>query len=225
MLKIIYDKDRIYNRTSEILEKSINNIILKKNRVVLGVPGGRSISKILEILKMQALDWEKIHIFLVDERVVPIEDPDSNFYLIKKSLTGTISERNLHPFYHQREDVERSLKDYKKEIEKFGGSYDIVLLSSGEDGHIGSLFPDHPSIYDDSDFYISVEDSPKPPSHRMSISKKFLARSEIGIMLFIGNSKRKAYINFLDNNIDYESCPAKLVKNLDDSYILTDIDL
>jgi len=225
MLKIIYDKYKIYYRTSEIIQKSINNFILKKDKVIIGLPGGRSISKILDILKTKPLDWEKIHIFMVDERIVPLEDPDSNFNLIKTSLTGTIPERNLHPFYHQKEDIEHSLKVYKKEIEKFGGSYDIVLLSSGEDGHIGSLFPNHPSVYNDSDFFISVENSPKAPSRRMSISKKFLLKSKIGVLMFIGDSKRGAYIDFLDNSVNYDSCPSKIVKKLSDSFILTDIDL
>ena len=49
-----------------------------------------------------------------------------------------------------------------------------------------------------------MEDSPKPPEKRISISKNFLLKSKVGILLFIGEVKRQAYINFLDEKLDYK---------------------
>jgi 6-phosphogluconolactonase len=134
-----------------------------------------------------------------------------------------IPPENLHPFLFDDNKLDFGLDQYENEIKNFGGIFDIVLLSSGEDGHIGSLFPNHPSISSESDYCILVDNSPKPPKRRMSISKKFLLKSSIGVLLFVGNMKREAYLKFLKDNVDISDCPAKLVAQLPESYALTNI--
>jgi 6-phosphogluconolactonase len=100
--------------------------------------------------------------------------------------------------------------------------YDIALLSSGEDGHIAGLFPEHNTIRDDSDFYIKTNNSPKPPAGRMSSSRKLLARSGSMLLLFYGPGKKLAYHKFTDRELPVENCPARLALEVKDSYILTD---
>ena len=162
---------------------------------------------------------------MVDERLVSIKDKESNFRLVKEGLSEAISNSNLHPFVYDESSDDSGLKSYEEEIRKFGGSFDIVLVSSGEDGHIGALYPNHSSIVNNSDILISMTNSPKPPSKRMSISRKFLLKTKIGILLFKGEIKKQAYINFLDETLDYKKCPAKLISKLPESYVLTNIDL
>ena len=223
MTNIFYEKETIFEKTSKLIKESINKTLMIKDKIILGLPGGRNISSILNQLKKETIDWKKVHVFMVDERLVPIDSPDSNYHLIKKCLSDIIPVDNLHPFIFDEGKLNYSLEKYQQEIENFGGVYDIVLLSSGEDGHIGSLFPNHPSIHDNSDFFILIENSPKPPKNRMGISKNFLLKSKIGLIFFIGDTKREAYVKFLDNNIGYENCPAKFISNLPESYVLTNI--
>ena len=98
-------------------------------------------------------------------------------------------------------------------------------MSSGEDGHVAALYPNHHSIRNDSDFFLSMRDSPKPPKDRMTMSRKLLTKSKIVILLFFGEIKEDAYRKFLDGNIDVDSCPAKLVLSIKDSYVLTNLDV
>lgn len=223
MTEIIFEEEGIYTKISKLLKESIDKILLKKEKVILGLPGGRSIPFILKNLKDELIKWEKIHVFMVDERLVSIEDDESNFKLIKEGLSNVIPDENLHPFFYNKTKENYGLSNYEQEIIKFGETYDIVLVSSGEDGHIGALYPNHSSIYDESDFFISMDDSPKPPEKRISISKNFLLKSKIGILLFIGEAKRQAYIKFLDKKLDYKKCPAKLITMIPESYVLTNL--
>jgi 6-phosphogluconolactonase len=220
MSEIIYCKEGIYEKIALILKEAISKVLLEKENVILGLPGGRSILHVLDELKKQDIDWDKVHVFLIDERIVPIDHADSNFYLINEGLSQVVPQENFHPFM-----MDYGLTSYETEIQVFGGMYDIVLLSSGEDGHIGALYPNHRSIFDDSEYYIDMDDSPKPPSKRISISRNMLIKSKIGILFFIGDSKREAYMRFLDSKLNYNECPAKLVQGLKESYVLTDIDL
>ena len=225
MMEIIFDNKTIHEKTASIIKEAIETTLLKKNIAVLGLPGGRSISTVLKFLKMQDVEWKHVHVFLVDERLVQINDKYSNFRLIKQALSDVIPSENLHPFIFDQYKLDLGIKGYEKEIKRYGGCYDIVVVSSGEDGHIGSLFPDHPSIFNDDNYYILVDNSPKPPKRRMSISKKFLLKSDTGVLLFIDEVKQEAYRRFLDQNIDFTSCPAKLVSMLPKSFVVTNIKL
>lgn len=213
----------LFEKTSIILKEAVDKILLKKDYVNIGLCGGRSITGILQNFKKENIDWDKIHIFIIDERMVPIDSDDSNFKLIKNELPNIIPNKNLHPFILDNSKNDFGLSNYENIIKKHGSSYDIIVLSSGEDGHIGALYPNHHSINNESDFLIYMEDSPKPPSHRISISKKFLLKSKIAVLIFKGDIKKEAYLKFLNDEIDIESCPAKIVKEIKESYVLTDI--
>jgi len=69
----------------------------------------------------------------------------------------------------------------------------VVLLSSGEDDHIASLFPNHETIKYNKDFFISTKTSPKPPKNRMSSSRKLLSKTKVSILLFFSKSKKQAF--------------------------------
>lgn len=213
----------LFENVSVILKESIEKTLSEKNKVSIGLCGGRSITGVLQNLKEEDIDWSKIHVFIVDERMVPIDSDDSNFKLIKNELLDIVPENNFHPFIMDESKDDFGLSDYENIIKKHGDSYDIVVLSSGEDGHIGALYPDHHSVKNQAEYLIYMDDSPKPPNRRMSISKKFLLKSKIGVLIFKGEIKKDAYINFLNDDISIESCPAKLVKKIKESYVVTDI--
>ena len=156
-----------------ILKRFIKKLLKKQKKVIIGIPGGRSVKSIFKLLKTSDLQWNKIHFFMVDERLVPLTHKDSNYKLAKPFL------KNIHPFNYKK-----PLDSYSKELKEQGGRFDIVLLSAGEDGHIASLFPHHPTIMNGSEFFISTDSSPKPPKNRMSASKNLLIRSKISIILF-----------------------------------------
>jgi 6-phosphogluconolactonase len=213
---------------ASLIEKTIK--ALNKRFITLAIPGGRSVVGIFQKLKNKSIDWNKVHIFMVDERLVPIDDQRSNFRLAKESFLGSLvetkklPEENVHPFILDNEKKDLGVSDYGEELKKLGGKFDIVLLSSGEDGHIGALFPDHLSIKNNSDFFLQMKDSPKPPSERMTMSRKLLLKSETILLLFYGESKKNAFRNFRDRSILPENCPSKYVVQIKDHYIISDLE-
>ncbi len=202
----------------------------RKDEVILAIPGGRSVSGIFERLIVQEIDWKRVHIFLVDERIVPLDHEESNFRLAKITfienllISGKLPEKNVHPFRMDRTKSDFGISRYEDELNKYGGNFDVVLLSSGEDGHIGALYPDHHSINNDSESYLYMTDSPKPPPERMTMSRKLLLRSKTALLLFLGEGKREALKKFRDDSVLPESCPCKYVKEVESSYILTDLE-
>ena len=216
MLKRIREnsKEDVAKSSALIIKKSIDNILKKKNHIVLAVPGGRNVKLMFDELKKLDIPWNNVHLFIVDERLVPITDEESNFKIAKDNLVDYLmkkrlwSEKNIHPFIMDNNKKDYGIKDYTAELKKNGGIYDIILLSSGEDGHIGALYPNHHSIKDESNDFIIIHDSPKPPKDRMTLSRKLLEKSQVAILLFVGDTKREAYNQFWNKKTNYESCPA-----------------
>lgn len=230
-MEIIYKPGRtaLDEIAVQIFIDTTKKILEKKHLAVWALPGGRSVSAIFNKLSsINDIDWKRVHFFMVDERLVPIDDMESNYRLLKKTLLDSllgknlITHNNIHPFIFKPFKKDPGIISYKKELEKLGGSYDLVLLSSGEDGHIAGLYPAHHSIKDDTPFFLTMDDSPKMPAHRMTSSLDLIQRSRFSILLFYGNAKRGALDLFRNNNISYIDCPAKITYQIKHSFALTD---
>lgn len=223
------NRTELEQKAVDIITDSIRGLLQSQEHVVLAVPGGRSVSGIFGLLREADIPWRKVHIFMVDERLVPVTNDDSNFKLAKEHFIGDLVKQqrlpkeNVHPFTMDTATDDFGISDYETELRKYGGCYDIVLLSSGEDGHVGALYPDHHSVKDESECYLIMNDSPKPPKDRMTMSRKLLLRSRVAIMVVLGEGKRHAFEKFLDKALGVHSCPAKLVEMVPKAYVLTDL--
>lgn len=227
MQLITSKKEVLEDKAVKIMAETISklNRITSKKHILLGIPGGRSVQGVFEKLKAEKLNinWTKVHMFFVDERFVSLEDGKSNYKLAKDSFldylvkSKKLPKQNIHPFYYKK-----GISNYENEFNKFGDHFDIILLGVGEDSHVASLFPDY-SINDNSEWLIHIKNSPKPPKERMSASRKLLEKSDTSILLFFGETKKQAFEDFKNKKISVNKCPAKLVKNVEKSYVLSDI--
>jgi 6-phosphogluconolactonase len=158
---------------------------------------------------------------MIDERLVGRDDPDSNFRLIEAGLKDVVPAANLHPFIFYPQHSDYGVEAYIDELERYGGEYDMIVVSVGEDGHIGGLFPGHSGIAADDPFFITFTDSPKPPSGRISSSKILLQTASSALVLFNGETKAEAYQRFKNPKIVINDCPAKLVDFIQRVHIIT----
>ncbi len=227
------NKQTLDQMAVDIISNSTMKLLKDRDWVVLAIPGGRSVRGIFRHLveerNIGKIPWQNLQIFMADERLVPIDHKDSNFKLAKEIFLdkavsrGVLPEENVHPFILDTKKADFGVFDYERELKQYATGYDIVVLSAGEDGHIGALYPNHHSVYDESEFFLSMTDSPKPPRDRMTLSTNMLLRSDTAIVLFIDKAKKGAYRAFLDGQLDYRSCPAKLVLSVHDSYVITNL--
>jgi len=122
----------------------------------LAISGGSTPKVLFERLAAAPFSWNRVHIFWVDERMVPPNHADSNFRMAQETLLtpAQFSETQIHRIRGEL-DPEAATRQYTEEIRKFfhlpaGAlpSFDLVHLGLGADGHTASLFPGGPLIED-----------------------------------------------------------------------------
>lgn len=208
-----------------IYKEGIEKLLRQQELVVMAVPGGRSVAAIFKELKKFPVDWRRVRIFMLDERLVPLDHQESNFRLVHKELAGHVADDTLCPFTFPPGSPEQGCAAYENTLNCFGGRFDIVLASSGEDGHIASLFPGRDAILDDRSGFLIIADSPKPPPERMTAGKRLIKEARVGYLLFMGSSKKDAVDSFLNPDLDAPSCPAKVILDIPKHFIFTDLEI
>lgn len=164
----------------EALKNSIDN----NGRASFVVSGGSSPVKIFNDLSKSDLDWSKVSITLVDDRVVSSEHPDSNERLLKENLF--INNASVAKFI--------SLKSASEEVMNINRPFDIMLLGMGEDGHFASLFPE---LVDNSNYFdlsanpeiIFTEPMGNPCHKRVSMNLSMIMKSKKIILLVSSSAK------------------------------------
>ncbi|TAQ87991.1 hypothetical protein B7494_g3695 [Chlorociboria aeruginascens] len=127
--------------------------------------------------------FEKWEIFFADERAVPLDHEDSNYGLLKTELLDKIPETMGKPVVHpidvkQLDDVQELADQYEQLLVRSFASrdsvklpiFDLLLLGCGPDGHTCSLFPGHELLRETAAWVAPIEDSPKPPPKRITLT-------------------------------------------------------
>lgn len=114
----------------------------------VAVSGGstpRSLFRILAEDYRDAVPWERLHLFQVDERCVPPEDERSNWRMLRGELLAKLPGITAYRIEAERDGAAEDYERIIREIVPAGNDgipcFDLVLLGMGTDGHTASLFP------------------------------------------------------------------------------------
>ena len=195
---ILYSREEIGSQTIGVWKKTIVEAFRTKGKAFIALSGGSTPGPVYEALAIEGQEflWDKTHLFLVDERLVPHDHPDSNFGMIKRTLLDKvpIPEENVHPV-PILSTARDSAAAYEGEIrEAFGIDksdwpvFDLMIMGIGTDGHTASLFPGDPALAV-SDRWV-IESAPSDVNHeRISLTMPVLQKTKRKVFLAIGENK------------------------------------
>jgi 6-phosphogluconolactonase len=152
-----------------------------------------------------SVDWSRVDVFWADERYVPADSRDRNDGPANRLLFShpPFKAARLFPMpasdgdYGTLDDAaagyaEQLAAARRPDDPDLLPHFDVLLLGVGPDGHCASLFPGHPSAYDESGPVIAVRNSPKPPPLRISLSFAGLAAANEIWFVVSGAGKARA---------------------------------
>jgi len=159
--------------------------------------GGATALIFLGALKNANVDWSRISLFWADERAVPPADPESNYGIAERMLLGPLGAKAPRAFPMTLDDklgtasLGTAAMKYDATLarEIKSGGLDLALLGVGEDGHICSLFPGHRALMADDLRVVAIEDAPKPPPRRLTLSLPFVLRTKKIWLIAVGPRK------------------------------------
>jgi 6-phosphogluconolactonase len=172
------------------LEQILKQSLALRGKASLGVCGGRTASALFPVLSQCHLDWANVHIFLVDERWVPIDDDDSNERLVRRLLLqGPAAAARFYGLKTRHASAKNALDEVEQRLVDLGVPFDVVFLGMGDDGHIASLFPGGREN-EERIRLVAASTAPVQPVERISLSPGALAQARHIILPVIGATKR-----------------------------------
>ena len=228
-IQVSEDNNSLAFAASNLIAQIIESTLKKKSRVKIALCGGSTPKSAYSLLGRRNLEWDKVDLFLGDERWVDNESQDSNCFLLNHSLfkEGNPSlEASFFPVSTiELSSPEASAKDYERIIKKnLDGDpprFDLILLGLGDDGHTASLFPGSDSLFVRDDLITVGEGK---GHQRITFTSKLLNSTDKVIFLISGVTKQTALKRLLNQSESWERTPAKLVANSSKIIVLTDKD-
>jgi len=150
-----------------------------------------------------AVDWRRVELWWGDERFVPCDSEERNDVQARRLLLDDlpVDPVRVHPMPCDDGtlDVDAAAARYAADLaaaaapEDHGDvpTFDLMLLGMGPDGHVASLFPEAPALYEERAI-VGVRGSPKPPPTRISMTLPTLNRAREVWFLVAGEAKARA---------------------------------
>ncbi|MFZ7088702.1 6-phosphogluconolactonase [Curtobacterium sp. RRHDQ10] len=179
------------------------DVIDEQGQASIAISGGSVSSLVLKDIGDSAasenVDWAKVHVWWVDERWVPEGDADRNDAATQTDFFDKVSipAENIHrmPTSDAGLSIDEGAERYADELRAaaregaFAPAFDITLLGVGPDGHTASLFPEFDQLSVTDRSVVSVDNSPKPPPQRLTVTFPVINASQRVWVILSGAEK------------------------------------
>lgn len=190
----------------------------------LALSGGNTPLLLYERLMYDAdyrqLPWQRTHLWLVDERVVPPEDERSNFRIINEIIVAHsgIPREQVHPIPALSETADEEYEAQLREVLQWRppgeDRLDFVLLGMGADGHTASLFPFNDALAEEERLVRAVNAPSADPSRRVTMTYPLINGARVIAVLVSGAAKAPMLRRVASGRESREELPIKGVRPL-----------
>jgi 6-phosphogluconolactonase len=185
-------RERITSRFEEVIRAALTDgdeATAEPYRFSCGITGGSAALIFLGALRDADVPWRRITLYWGDERAVPPDHPDSNYALAERLLISPLGARAPHAEGMEGEssDLYAAARAYDARLPP---ALDLIILGVGDDGHVCSLFPGHKALQVEDARVLAIEDSPKPPPRRLTLSLPYVCQSRRVWVVAVGDAKQ-----------------------------------
>jgi 6-phosphogluconolactonase len=205
---VVSDADVLASTVAARLVIKIIDAQAERGWASVVLTGGRVAAKVLRAVKelpaADAVEWSHVDLWWGDERFLPAGDKERNETQAREALLEALplDPARVHAMPASDgpdgDDAKAAAARYARELAaaaKPGSSelphFDVLMLGVGEDGHVASIFPEHPAGYE-TGTVTAVHNSPKPPPNRISLTMPTIQTAEEVWLIAAGPDKAAA---------------------------------
>jgi 6-phosphogluconolactonase len=192
------DGESLSRALSALIAAGLKDAIAARGLASLVVSGGKSPTRLFELLRAEDLDWSRVCLALADERWVDPSDPGSNEKLVRDVLLqGSAAAARFLGLKNGAPTPDLGAVSAWETFARVPRPFDTVVLGMGDDGHTASLFPRSPNLS------MALNPaavagcvgmwSPAAPHPRLSLNLSALLDSRRIILLLTGAEKWRTY--------------------------------
>jgi 6-phosphogluconolactonase len=167
-----------------------------------------------------AMPWAQIELYWVDERVVPPDDPDSNYHMTREALLDFVPMKQSQIFRIEGElEPEQAAARYESAIRNHlrlegaqGPRFDVLQLWMGDDGHTASLFPHTDALNEMIRIAVANHVPQQKESWRVTLTWPVINEAQDVFFLIAGKSKAQRLRDVLLGKYDPETLPSQLIR-------------
>jgi 6-phosphogluconolactonase len=213
-LEVLDDPDAVHRRGAELMGEAAQAPTREGEGFAFAVSGGQDPWPMFSQLEDHGLDWTRIEIFQVDERVAPPGSDERNLtHLIESLSIG--AQGSIRPMPVNDDDLEAAADRYADSLPE---AIDLAHLGIGPDGHTASLVPGDP-VLEVTDRRVAVTAGEYQGVRRMTLTYPEIERVRRLLWVVTGEEKVDALRKLLDQD---PSTPSGRVRPGGESLILAD---
>lgn len=178
---------------ADALASALKSCLLTHDTASFCVPGGGTPGETFATLSGVDLEWNRVRVFLGDERWVPESDERSNTRLLRRTLlVGPAEKATLMPMISDAPTPEAGAEGLIPALNE-ALPISVLLLGMGDDMHTASLLPDGDrlaeAMAEDAPVLVAMR-APSVPEPRITLSRRVLADAMETHVLIAGDEKR-----------------------------------
>jgi 6-phosphogluconolactonase len=192
--------ERLASESADLFRRIAIESVTRSGRFSVALSGGSNPRPFHRLLADEpyrsGIPWAQTHIFWVDERLVPADDPASNFGTARNDFLARlpIQRSHVHPMCSDKPPP-RAADDYQRTLGTHFGVdtagapvFDLVVLGIGIDGHTASIFPGDRTAVETDRWVVAVTGG-SPNVARLTLTLPVLERARYVIFLVSGRQK------------------------------------
>jgi len=177
------DREEVAVRAAEVFATTADAARTVHGAAHVALSGGSTVGRVYELAGPMLPDWRDVHLWFGDERMVALDDGESNYRLSREHLDAPGA--TWHPVPTEL-PPEEAAAAYGRELA--GVTLDLAVNGMGPDGHTASLFPGFDQVQQRGVCF-AVHGSPKPPPERITLSMEVFNAARRILLVVTGADK------------------------------------
>lgn len=225
--------DAMARTAADLVVAAVAGAIGERGVAHVALTGGSSASGLYRELRsptrVGAVDWSRVHLWFGDDRVVPLDHPDSNAGLAMRELLGADGVPLPGGAFHAplagvdagaadaaTVAADRYAGELSRAVPFQDGApvFDLLLLGMGPDGHVLSVFPGSSALGPLAPVVVPIP----APTHigpslpRVTLDPAVVAAARSVLLMVGGEAKAGVVAEVLEGDPSIERYPARLAR-------------